>query len=384
MTLRRFKALMLPLCAACLLLAGWMVYHSLSGSQLAGCGAGSACESVMGSRWAWVLGRVPVSLPAAVVYALLGICILFLGGKSAESRSLDRLLWRLMPLLGGCIVGAALWFAWLQAGVLHAFCKYCSLLHLLGCMAAAILLFARDAGSKPGKARIVWFMAGLAAAALFAFVQARTLPDPVYDAGLTDAELPVFSDGEVPVLSTSADSGEAGQTLTLLFDFQCIHCRRLHRVLPEFLSLAEGRYSIRLCPVPLSSACNPYIPASGIDRFAGSCAFTRYAMAVWYARPEAYVDYWDWLLGAGDERAAVDPAEAELRARTLLGDAFGAALQDPRIEGYLRTVEELFGRTSVSGKSAVPRLILGQRWLVAEADSAETLLALVEGQLRGD
>ena len=380
MTLRRFKALMLPLCAACLLLAGWMVYHSLTGLQMAGCGAGSTCESVMGSRWAWVLGRVPVSLPAAAVYALLGICVLFLGGKSAESRSLDRLLWRLMPLLGGCVVGAALWFAWLQAGVLHAFCKYCSLLHLLGCIAAAIILFARDSAPKSGKARLFWFAAGLAAAALFAFVQARTLPDAVYDAGRAEAELPAFADGEVPVLSST---GRDAETLTLLFDFQCIHCRRLHRVLPEFLSLAEGRYGIRLCPVPLSSACNPYIPASGIDRFAGSCALTRYALAVWYACPEAYAEYWDWLLGAGDERAAVDPAEAQLRARALLGDGFEAALQDPRIESYLRKVEELFGRTSSSEKSGVPRLILGRRWLVAEADSAEALLALVEEQLRG-
>ena len=170
-------------------------------------------------------------------------------------------------------------------------------------------------------------------------------------------------------------------TMTLLFDFQCTHCRRLHRILPELLEKAGGQYRITLCPVPLSSACNPYIPASGIDRFAGSCPLTRYALAVWYARPDAYAAYWDHLLGDGDEHATVSPEEAAERARALLGDGFEAALQDPRIDAVLRKAEELFGRTSTSGKSGVPRLIAGQRWLVPETDDPDELLALIREQL---
>ena len=149
MTLRKFKAVVLPLCAACLALAGWMVFHSLSGVRMAGCGAGSGCDQVMGSPWAYVLGGVPVSLPAAVVYLLLGICVLFLGGEKPEDRSLDRILWPLMVILGGCTVGAALWFCYLQLFVLHAFCKYCTLLHLLGTVAAVlVMLAAKRAGKK--------------------------------------------------------------------------------------------------------------------------------------------------------------------------------------------------------------------------------------------
>ena len=235
---------MLPLCAACLLISGWMIYHSLSGTQLAGCGAGSPCDSVMGSRWAWTLGGVPVSLPAAVVYLLLGICVLFLGGSSAESKSLDRTLWRLMPLLGGCIVGAALWFAWLQAGVLHAFCRYCTALHILGCVAAIIvLIFARKSGFRP----LIPFAAGLVAAALFAFVQFRTLPDAIYDSGSTSDNLPAFTAGEVPTLEGRSDAPE---DLILLFDFQCNHCRRLHAYLPEFMELAGGQLPTTLQALP--------------------------------------------------------------------------------------------------------------------------------------
>ena len=365
MTLRRFKTVALLLCAACLALAGWMLFHSLTGVRMAGCGAGSGCDSVMGSPWAYVLGGVPVSLPAAVAYLLLALCLVFLGGETAEDRSLDRLLWPMMLVLGGAIVGAALWFCYLQLFVLHAFCKYCTLLHLLGILLAVLVLVAAPR-------QFVWFVVGLLSAAVFAAVQVYTRP-VVYDEGRTEAALPSFVDGEIPVLG----SQEAPEELTLLFDFQCIHCRRLHRVLPDLLEKAGGQYRIRLCPVPLSSACNPYIPASGIDRFAGSCPLTRYALAVWYACPDAYAAYWDFLLGGGDERAAVDPADAEARARALLGSGFETALRDPRIDAYLRKAEELFGRTSNAEKSGVPRFIHGQNWLVPETDQADELLELI-------
>ena len=377
-TLRKFKTAVLLLCAACLLLAGWMLFHSLSGVRLVGCGAGSSCDSVMGSPWAYVAGGVPVSLPAAVVYLLLGLCVLFLGGDTPEDRALDRFLWPFMLFLGGCIIGAALWFAWLQAFVLHAFCKYCSLLHLLGCVAAVVVFVAAGRfGIKPGMRRVLWLAAGLVASAGFAVFQAYTRPEAVYDTGRAVASLPAFTDEEIPFLGPS----DAPEELTLLFDFQCVHCRRLHRILPEFLAQAGGQYRIRLCPVPLSSACNPYIPSTGIDRFAGSCPLTRCALAVWYARPEAYAAYWEHLLGDGDEHAAVDPAEAETRARDLLGDGFSAAIADPRIDAYLRKAEELFGRTSNAEKSGVPRFIYDQRWLVPETDRPEALLQLIRSEL---
>ena len=69
--------------------------------------------------------------------------------------------------------------------------------------------------------------------------------------------------------------------------------------------------------------------------------------------------------------------EAEAAARAILGAEFAAATKDPRIEAYLRKVEELFGRTSNAEKSGVPRLIHGQKWLVPETDQADELLELI-------
>ncbi len=374
MTQRRFKTLLLPLCTACLLLASWMLYHSITGGRLAGCGAGNPCDSVLGSPWAYFLG-IPVSLPAAVTYLLLILCLAFLGGKTEEDRSLDRLLWPLMLFLGGCIAGAALWFCWLQAGVLHTLCKYCTAMHLMGCI-AAVLIFLQARKERTVRSPLVPFAAGLAVAAAFAVTQSLTKPDSVYDSGSASAALPAFTEEEVPVIR----GDEGSVPLTLLFDFQCSHCRRLHHMLPELMERSGGQYSILLAPVPLSSACNPYIPASGIDRFEGSCRLTRLALAVWYASPGTYEDYWDWMLGDGDGPPP-STQEAEKRARELLGSNFETAMADPRIEAYLKKAEELFGRTSAGGSGGVPRFISGQQWLVPETDDMDELLRLIREEL---
>ena len=365
MTLRGFKVWTLTLCSACLLLAGWMLYNSLSGGSLAGCGAGSICDSVLESPWAYVLWGVPVTLPAAVVYLLLVLCLLFLSGKRAESCSLDRLIWPLMLFLSGCILGAVVWFGWLQVGVLHALCKYCIALHLLGCIAAVLIIKnGKDYCPHP----LMPFGFGVAAAAIFTMVQVNTLPEAVQDSGPVEVSLPAFEEGEVPVIQ-----GEGEESLTLLFDFQCSHCRRLHRMLPSL----TGQYRIFLVPVPLSSACNPYIPSSGIDRFAGSCQLTRLAMAVWYTLPGEAMPYWDYLLDKG-----ATPADAETRALALLGDGYESAIADPRIDAYLKKAEELFGRTSSRGGNRVPRFISGERWLVPRANNADELLELIRTELQ--
>lgn len=355
-----FKKLMIPLGAAAVVLSGIMFFHSLNGTSLIGCGAGSGCESVTGSRWAYVFGRIPVSLPALFLYVILLLCTLFLGGKGSES--LDRQIRSMLPLFAGCIVGSAIWFSWLQLGVLHAFCKYCTLLHLVGCVIASVILcYCRHL-------RLPMFLAGLVVAGIFAIVQYKTLPSALYDSGRTDSELPVFSEEDVFCIGPE----DAGTTLTLLFDYQCGHCRKLHKLLPSVCRNESIR--VLLCPVPLSSDCNPYIP-DGIDRFAGSCRITRIALAMWYSCQDKYPEFESYLM---DGERCPSPAEVETEAVRLLGnESFDAAIQDARIDKYLSRIYELFGRTSTAGKGAVPRFISGQKWVVIEADTTEDLTALI-------
>lgn len=371
MTLKTFKGITISLAALCIGLCAYMLFHSLSGAGLVGCGTGSGCDSVMSSPWAYILGTVPVSALALSTYLLVLVCLLFLSRDPHDS--LQSIVWLILTLLSGSIIGAALWFSYLQIAVLHAFCRYCTLTHALGSLLAIILLC-----KAPLKAlaKVSSLALGLLAAAAFAFVQAKTLPKIIYDEGASvTADLPSFSSSEVPSIGPET----ATQKITLLFDFQCIHCRKLHAILPRVVELSGGRLQFLLCPVPLSSECNPYIP-SGIDRFAGSCTLTKLALAVWYGYPSLYPEAEQWLLGGSDPHQSIKAEEAFGYVSGLVGeDGLREALGDPRIAQYLSKVYQLFGRTSNSSKSGIPRLIFPDgRWIVPETDSPEELLKLIE------
>ncbi|MCQ2133481.1 MAG: hypothetical protein MJY88_00775 [Bacteroidales bacterium] len=372
MTLRRFKTIALPIYAACLGLGIYMLVHSLTGAGLVGCGTGSGCDSVMGSLWAYIAGALPVSAPAVVAYLLLLICILFLSDrKDKESEELNGIIWTMMLMLGGAIVGVALWFSYLQIAVLHQFCKYCILTHLLGCAGAAVIAVAAP---KRQAVRYGTMVPGLAAAALLAAVQVWTMPSIVYDDGRTGALLPSFAPEELP----SVGPADAPHEIRLMFDFQCNHCRALHKILPEVVEKTGGDIRFQLCPVSLSNECNPYVPHGGIDSFRGSCTMAKLGLAVWYSFPEKYPQVEEYLLGSGDVNHIIPPEEARRHIASIVGETqLETALQDERIQACLAKSYELFGRTSSSSKSGIPRLIYDQSWLVPETDSADDLISVI-------
>ena len=373
---KRFKLLVLPLLLFCLVSSVMMLLHSLQGSHLVGCGAGSSCESVMGTQWAYLAGKVPVSFLAVVTYVTLIASVLFMSNRGGEeNESLDRMIWWVLLLLGGSIFGAALWFGYLQLVELGQWCKYCTATHLLGCVVALIiLLFAPKGWQKVILASVL----GLLASGAFAYLQVKLMPSIIYEDGEATALLPAFGEEDLPMLGPT----DAEHTVTLMFDFQCIHCRALHRLLPEVLDQTQGRIRFQLCPVSLSSECNPYIPHDGVDRFAGSCTMSRLALAVWFAYPERYDEIERYLLGEGDDRRILSPEEARTHIASLIGASeLETALKDPRIKAYMQKSMELFGRTSSAERGGIPKLIYRQRWLVPETDSAEELREVIQHRL---
>jgi uncharacterized membrane protein len=80
----------------------------------------AGCDIVLTSAYSAVLG-VPVSL-AGVVFYLAMLVGLFM---YVESRNLKVLKWTLMLSAIGLV--STLWFLFVQAFILHAFCQYCLL-----------------------------------------------------------------------------------------------------------------------------------------------------------------------------------------------------------------------------------------------------------------
>jgi len=100
-------------------LASFLLWQSLSGAAIPGCGGGSSCDSVLSSRFSRI-GPVPVSAAALPIFLMIIFCSIATLSANPRLRNLSRQL--LLPL---AIIdsGAAIWFISIQAFILHRFCN---------------------------------------------------------------------------------------------------------------------------------------------------------------------------------------------------------------------------------------------------------------------
>ena len=120
MTLARFRILLLAF-AAIVSLAGladamYLTVQALTGETLS-CGGSPDCFRVLGSPYAKV-GGVPLALLGAVAYFSVFTFATFAAFGYARARTL------LVPLIGAMFL-VTMWLLYLQAFVLHAYCRYC-------------------------------------------------------------------------------------------------------------------------------------------------------------------------------------------------------------------------------------------------------------------
>src|SRR5580765_5226238 len=81
------------LTAGAIVVACYLVWASLSGSAVAGCGPDSGCDQVLHSRWAYWFG-IPVSGIALLVYGTIFTVTFWLGLKSPPL--LQRKAWAVL------------------------------------------------------------------------------------------------------------------------------------------------------------------------------------------------------------------------------------------------------------------------------------------------
>lgn len=354
-----------------LVLSAVMAMHSLRGTALVGCAAGSSCDSVLGSRWSSLMGVIPVAGLAAGVYLAILLCLFFV-----RDKEIAPLAWKMLLVFGGAILGSAIWFFILQKWILGQFCKYCLATHSVGIIVTGLLWYQAHR-SCPSKWNPVCGAAGLLLAAGLAIFQLTTTPKVAYDRGDSPNALPVLKADETPVLG----SEDAAYRINLMFDYQCSHCRKIHFAAKD---ITESRPDIAfvLVPCPLSYACNPYIPASGRDQFAGSCDLARLALAVWFAEPDKFAEFDEWLFTAEDPAKGWYPRTVEaatLKAAQLLGgeQQLFEAERNAAVNTVFTKSFELFGRTTMQGKSGIPRLVYQSQWIIPEVDDADGLMEIL-------
>ncbi|MBO4268304.1 MAG: thioredoxin domain-containing protein, partial [Bacteroidaceae bacterium] len=289
-----------------------------------------------------------------------------------------RLLYHLTLFLSGAIAGSAVWFIGLQHYIIHAFCPYCMTAHILGII-LAILCIVFCSRRKAGK-RVLHILLGVMTAALVAAVQLLTTPRSLAERGFIEEQLQLPDPSEMPVTGNP----DAKHKITLLFDWQCSHCRKLHLMLQETASLMNDSVAFVCCPVALSQECNPYIPP-GPDSFQGSCDLLRIGMALWNTDREAFRQYEEWYFSADPKKGWYPPSpeQAMRKAAALTGDSrMESALESDSIDIYISLITELFGRTSISGLGAIPRLIYNGQVMIPDADTPAGLADLIVSMIQ--
>lgn len=120
MTVPRFRIILYTL-AAIVSLAGladaiYLTVQALTGETLS-CGGSPDCFRVLGSSYSKI-GGVPVASLGAVAYFTVFTFATFAAFGYARARLL------LIPIICAMFL-ATLWFLYVQAFVLHAYCRYC-------------------------------------------------------------------------------------------------------------------------------------------------------------------------------------------------------------------------------------------------------------------
>lgn len=330
-----WRRVLVGLSAIALLLSGYLGWHYLVGGTVIGCGVGSPCDDVLNSRWSTIGGILPVSGLAEGAYLAILAASFYIG--PAMAAPVRGLAWRAMLVLVGAAAGSAVWFIIVQRWIIGSFCPYCMATHITGLLLAALVIwrapleFAGDWGSAVkedsdatappvtagaagrdvnpivsrrliGRMRAVGFaLAGVGLAGILAACQAAFSPPPVYRVGESRTDLALIDPHAVPL----AGSPDATYVVSVLFDYKCPHCQRLHFMLDEAIRRYGGKLAFALCPTPLNRQCNPYIP--------GMCQ-SRGLLRTCQSRP-------DGLGGEAGGVSCVQPLDVLARNRRFLAAA---------------------------------------------------------------
>jgi uncharacterized membrane protein len=367
-------------------LACYLLWLAVTDYVVLGCGSGSDCDYVLGSRWARWQGY-----PLAGVGALLQALILVASFAASPSRPprWRAMGWSVMLLLSSAAVGAAAWFIYLQLLVLRGICPYCMAEHAAA-LALWIAVFAgilrgpeifaapsQNAASRKlvvrrrpvgNLAAIVLIIVGFAAAGGLATVQIF-YPSGAYRLSTLSRSVELPYD-QVPVIGPP----DAPHPLFLISDYTCPHCRQLH----GWLMQAQERYgrqiTVIVLPIPVNTRCNRGVRRDHpVHRYA--CELNRLALAAWRADPKAFARVDEMLFASG---TPLVPDEARAKIGDIIGaEALRRAEADPRVDQDLARDVDLFMEL---GAGPVPKLLIGRTKLEGMPASALEIFRIIEQQ----
>lgn len=423
---RDTSALAISAATVCLVLAAavalYLVWVSVTGGSVAGCGPGSNCDQVLQSRWSKWFG-LPVSAFSLLIYgALLAASRGLRGDATDAQRQRARQLILPATIL---VLGAALWFAVLQFGVIKAICPYCMTAHALGSIAALLLLGTLMRNPAVRLDRSTAFgLAGIAVALLAVLVggqlvyeppshierpvaallsnapsaspaaaaaqspRATQIPDvpatPI--AATQSATAATVSPAAIATTNQPAlvappatnrvfaiyngqfkfhldevpliGSPTAPHVMVSLFDYTCHHCRTMHERLLAAHATWPTELAIITLPMPLDPQCNTTMTRTHPDHV-NACFYGRLGLAVVRADRSKSAQF-DEFIFTPERPPATNDALAF--AQALVGtEPLARAQADPWVENLLRQSVAIYELSYRAGQGSMPQSIIGNR-----------------------
>jgi uncharacterized membrane protein len=145
MTVSRFRTILYTAVAivavAGLADATYLTVQALTGETLS-CGGSPDCSRVLGSSYA-KLGGIPVGMLGALAYFTVFTLATFAAFGYSRAP-------RFVALIAGAMFVMTLWLLYVQAFLLHAYCRYCLLSAALTFLIAGLLIAVPPAQRRSG------------------------------------------------------------------------------------------------------------------------------------------------------------------------------------------------------------------------------------------
>lgn len=363
----------------------WLTFQKLTDriDTLAGCGAGSGCANVLGSKWSMVLGVMPVSILSFILYIAVLVSLWMSGVKVRWFRMLSAWMF----------IGAAVWFTALQLFVLQTMCPYCMTMHGLGVLLGLLILLAEfkvegaRTRSLSAMALAVVLVMGLAAVQYYgpepethrvddAKPAGYVKQDDVHSAG--QGRLVTFSRGRMAYrVDALPHLGpvDAEHVIVKYFDYTCEACGAVHANLEKIRTQHSGKITVLVLPVPLNSECNAHLPR-GVKDHRNACELAKLALTVWRADPSKFPDFHQWAFDFHDQ-----PIEAaEAYAYSLVGEEKMSGVDTAWVDAVLQQDVADY-REFAKDTPVMPKLLVKDAIIQGKVKDLETLRKLLEKQL---
>lgn len=305
------------------------------------------------------------------------------------------------------VIGAALWFIFIQLAIVHRFCGYCNAVHLLGVLGfmfampwlgrveheffaaaaiAGVCLAVLIVGQfvlpyrEYAVARVASVEAGTSAASPETVIEAGNLTNHTSPVAIDRSLLPhriALLDGRVRLDTRQwpvVGSPQGKRLAAFVFDYTCDACRVVHQIVNETVE-ADRELSILFIPLPQHPGCNAEIKEIHAGReFA--CQYARLTIALWHLCPDEFSEF-DRFLATRDKPPPLGLAIE--RARELVSLAINPHQPDEKIDQMIGRSVGIYRSLPVK---KIPSLLLPHGQVAGQLRSVAEFKALLEREFR--